>query len=81
METRLRNILNPEDLAQITAPTLIVWGRNNPFGEVPEASAMHDNIPGSELVLFDECGHWPQHEKADEYNVLSLEFLAKHPIA
>ena len=81
METRLRNILKPEDLAQITAPTLIAWGRNNPFGEVPEASAMHDNIPGSELVLFDECGHWPQHEKAEEYNRLSLDFLAKHPIA
>lgn len=81
MDTRLRNILNPDDLAQITTPTLIVWGRNNPFGETPEANAMHDNIPGSELVLFDECGHWPQHEKAEEYNPLSLEFLAKHAIA
>jgi 2-hydroxy-6-oxonona-2,4-dienedioate hydrolase len=80
METRLRNILKPDDLAQITTPTLIVWGRNNPFGETPEANAMHDNIPGSELVLFDECGHWPQHEQAAEYNPLSLEFLAKHPI-
>lgn len=81
METRLRNILRPEDLAQITVPTLIVWGRNNPFGEVPEASAMHDNIPGSELVLLDDCGHWPQHERAVEYNDLSLGFLAKHPVA
>lgn len=81
METRQRNILRPEDLAQITVPTLIVWGRNNPFGEVPEASAMHDHIPGSELVLFDDCGHWPQHEKAAEYNDLSLGFLAKHPVA
>lgn len=81
METRQRNILRPDDLAQITVPTLIVWGRNNPFGEVPEASAMHDHIPGSELVLFDDCGHWPQHERAAEYNDLSLGFLAKHPVA
>jgi len=81
LETRLRNILNPEDLARITVPTLIVWGRNNPFGEVPEASAMHANIPGSELVLFDDCGHWPQHEQAEAYNRLSLDFLAKHPVA
>jgi len=80
METRLRNILQPEDLGQIAVPTLVVWGRNNPFGETPEASAMHANIPGSELVLFDECGHWPQHEKAAEYNQLSLDFLAKHRI-
>lgn len=81
METRLRNILKPEDLAKITVPTLIVWGRNNPFGDVPEATAMHDNIPGSELVLFDECGHWPQHEQAEKYNQISLDFLAKHPVA
>ena len=81
MDTRLRNILNPEDLGRITVPTLIVWGRNNPFGDVPEASAMHDNIAGSELVIFDDCGHWPQHEQADKYNQISLDFLAKHPVA
>jgi len=79
LETRLRNILKPEDLAQITVPTLVVWGRNNPFGDVPEATAMHQNIAGSELVLFDDCGHWPQHERADEYNEISLAFLEKHP--
>lgn len=81
METRLRNILQPEDLAKIDVPTLIVWGRNNPFGEVPEADAMHANIKGSELVLFDDCGHWPQHERADDYNELSLDFLGRHRIA
>jgi 2-hydroxy-6-oxonona-2,4-dienedioate hydrolase len=80
MDTRQRNILRPADLAQITAPTLIVWGRNNPFGEVPEATAMHDAITGSELVLLDDCGHWPQHEQADAYNPISLAFLAKNPV-
>ena len=79
MAVRLRNVLRPEHLARIAAPTLVVWGRNNPFGEVPEATAMHEAVPSSELVLFDECGHWPQHEQAEQYNELSLEFLAKHP--
>lgn len=79
METRLRNLLGPEDLAQIAVPTLIVWGRDNPFGDVPEANAMHANIPGSELVLFDECGHWPQHEQADAYNQISLDFSQSTP--
>ncbi len=80
METRQRNILRPEDLGQITVPTLVVWGRNNPFGDVPEATAMHNAIAGSELVLFDACGHWPQHEKAEEYNQISLDFIAKHSV-
>lgn len=77
MERRRRNLLRPEDLARITQPTLIVWGRQNPFGEVPEANAMHEAIAGSRLELFEDCGHWPQHEKAELYNPISLEFLRK----
>jgi 2-hydroxy-6-oxonona-2,4-dienedioate hydrolase len=78
MPIRQRNLLRPEDLARIKAPTLVVWGHNNPFGGVPEATAMNDNIKGSKLELFEECGHWPQHEHASRYNRLSLEFLRAH---
>lgn len=75
MERRQRNLLRPETMAQISAPTLIVWGRQNPFGEIPEAQLLHDSIAGSRLELFDKCGHWPQHERADLYNDLSIKFL------
>lgn len=78
MEIRQRNLLRPEDLAKIEAPTLIVWGHENPFGGVPEATAMNQNIKGSRLELFEACGHWPQHEHADRYNKLSLQFLQEH---
>ncbi len=76
MEVRERNLLTAEELGRITTPTLVVWGRQNPFGDVPEAHAMHAAIAGSRLELFDACGHWPQHEHADRFNALSLEFLA-----
>jgi 2-hydroxy-6-oxonona-2,4-dienedioate hydrolase len=75
MEIRQRNLLRPEDLAKIKAPTLVVWGRNNPFGDVPEARAMHAAIPGARLELYDACGHWPQHEHPDKFNPMSIEFL------
>lgn len=78
MEIRTRNLMTMERLSRITAPTLVVWGTDNPFGDVPEARAMHEAIPGSRLELFGECGHWPQHEHADRYNALSLEFLGAH---
>ncbi len=38
---------------------------------------MAEDIPGAQLQLYPECGHWPQHEQAALYNPLSLEFLAK----
>ncbi|CAN5550344.1 alpha/beta fold hydrolase [soil metagenome] len=77
MERRQRNLLRPETMQRINVPTLIVWGRQNPFGEVPEAELMHENIPGSQLELLDDCGHWPQHEQADAYNEIALKFLAQ----
>lgn len=78
MATRTRNLLTPERLGRIAAPTIVVWGHDNPFGDVPEARAMHEAIPGSRLELFAECGHWPQFEQAERFNELSLAFIADH---
>lgn len=75
MEIRQRNLLREEDLAKISAPTLIVWGTENPFGDVPEANKMHEAIANSALELFSNCGHWPQHEHAERYNELAIAFL------
>ena len=53
MDIRQRNMTRPEQLKQIKVPTLIIWGRNNPFGEAAEADKMHEYIFGSRLELFD----------------------------
>lgn len=78
METRQRNLLRADRMERIKTPTLVIWGRENPFGDVPEAREMHEAIAGSELELFSHCGHWPQHEQAEIYNALSIAFLKKH---
>ena len=75
METRQRNLLREDTMRKITTRTLIVWGRDNPFGEIPEAETLNNAIEGSRLELFDHCGHWPQHEHPELYNPLSIEFL------
>jgi 2-hydroxy-6-oxonona-2,4-dienedioate hydrolase len=75
VEARERNLLRPDRMGRITAPTLVVWGNKNPFGEIPEATAITAAIPGARLEIFNECGHWPQHEQAERYNPLSLAFL------
>ncbi len=79
MQTRQRNLLREERLAKLAdVPTLIIWGQENPFGDVPEAEQMHANIPNSRLELYPECGHWPQYERVDLYNPMALEFLREH---
>lgn len=76
MATREQNLLRPDRMGKIEADTLIVWSRQNPFGAVAEAEAMLKAIPASELVIFDECGHWPQYEHAERFNDLSVAFLS-----
>lgn len=76
MEIRQRNLLREDRLARLAdTPTLIIWGRENPFGDVPEANKMHDDIPGSRLELYEACGHWPQHERHEIYNPMAIAFL------
>jgi 2-hydroxy-6-oxonona-2,4-dienedioate hydrolase len=76
MENRTQDLLNVEQMARIASPTLIIWGAENPFGDVPEARRMNESIPGSTLEIFPECGHWPQHEHAGRFNDLAIPFLA-----
>jgi 2-hydroxy-6-oxonona-2,4-dienedioate hydrolase len=76
MESRRADLLTAEDMAAIKAETLIVWGAQNPFGDVPEARRMNESIPGSRLEIFPECGHWPQHEHAARFNDLALAFFS-----
>jgi pimeloyl-ACP methyl ester carboxylesterase len=46
-------------VGEITAPTVIVWGRKDPLLPVRVAETAHDLIHGSKLVLIDS-GHAPQ---------------------
>jgi len=64
-------------LGTITAPTLVVWGRQDRIIPVAHAQIAMDKIPGARLEIFDRCGHMPQLEHPEEFNKLVLEFLAK----
>ena len=75
MSVRQRNLLTPDRLERIAAPTLIFWGRSNPMGDVSEAESIQRAIPGSRLVIFDRCGHFPQLEYPDRFNQESIRFI------
>ncbi len=64
-------------LSEIKKPTLIIWGKQDGLLPVADAEIFNKGIAGSELVIFDQCGHVPQVEKAADFNKKVLEFLAK----
>lgn len=65
-------------LGEITAPTLITVGRTDWITPVPASETLARLIPHSELTIFEESGHSPQIEQADEWTARVREFLDEH---
>ena len=67
--------VNEEELRGIKAPTLLVWGMNDPLSPVSKADQLNAIIKGSRKVLIDKAGHFPFLEHPDSFNQIVLEFL------
>ena len=74
METRQR-YNTVRRFPHIRVPTLVVWGRNDQTNALEMGEMTHKGVPGSRVVVFDNCGHFIPTEKADEFNRALLEFL------
>lgn len=79
-EGRTKQRHTPEDLwkrlDEITAQTLIVWGRENRTHSYEKAVFLLSRIKHSQLHVFGECGLWVPFEKQAEFNALVRGFLA-----
>ncbi|HKZ50532.1 MAG TPA: alpha/beta fold hydrolase, partial [Dehalococcoidia bacterium] len=63
------------ELCRVQSPTLIIWGEQDPIFPAEHARVAHRLVAGSSLHIFPQCGHWPQLERANEFNDLVLGFL------
>jgi pimeloyl-ACP methyl ester carboxylesterase len=54
-------------LHRIDVPTLLLWGASDRLIPKEYAEAFHKLIPESRVVLFPDCGHIPNIEKADAF--------------
>ena len=66
----------PGLLGRVSIPTSIVWGREDALVPLECGELYNKAIPGSKLVVMDNCGHVPQIEKTDDFVKTALEFLA-----
>lgn len=55
-------------LERITAPTLIVWGRNDPLIPVRDASIFQEHILNARTLVYDDTGHVPMFERPARFN-------------
>jgi pimeloyl-ACP methyl ester carboxylesterase len=72
-----------EDLARIQAPTLLIAGETDPFGNVNQMLAMRRAIPNAEMLILNHAGmdelsnHVCQYTRADIVGPAVLDFLAR----
>ncbi len=66
------------ELGRIDRPSLIIGTRDDATVPSYFSEDIHAAIKGSELVILDEGGHYSYRRRADEWNAIVDDFLARH---
>lgn len=62
-------------IAKITVPALSIFGKQDSVVPLSDAYLVDEHIPNSQLVVIDNCGHFPMYEASDTYLKAVREFL------
>jgi pimeloyl-ACP methyl ester carboxylesterase len=58
----------------VRVPALFVWGENDRLIGVDAGTRAVEQLPGSQLIVIDDCGHNPQMECPDEFASAAITF-------
>lgn len=66
-----------QELMSITAPALLIHGRDDRVVPYEHTLRLTRLIPNSRAYLINRCGHWAQLEHADEFNAIVASFVTR----
>ncbi len=66
-------------LSEVRAPTLVVWGTNDPLVPLWHAFEYEELIPHAKVVVFRDTGHVPMLERPARFNAVLDDFLEGRP--
>lgn len=69
------NTVYMDQLAKVRVPTLIVHGLHDSLVPLRFAQQAHALLPGSQLKVIPNAGHWPQREQPQEFLEAITAFL------
>jgi len=80
-ERQIRALVNRRDarpvLPTIACTTLIACGREDEWSPVAQHEQMAAAIPGAQLVVFDDCGHFLPVEQPEPFNRALRAWMAR----
>lgn len=74
-----RNIFPIERLAEITQPSLLIWGREDTWVPLEAGERLAAALENASLIVYDDTGHLPMEERPQQFNtdlVACLDALA-----
>lgn len=66
---------DPAPVAELSAPTLIVWGSSDNIVPPEQGARLEQTIPGAERVTLGGAGHLLMHEQPEAFQAALLDFL------
>jgi len=63
----------------IRQPTLLLWGENDREIPMADGERLHNEIAGSRLIVFLNCGHLPHEEYPEAFTKLVMDFALPLP--
>lgn len=71
----VRDMAQTTMLLKITAPTLVMTGRQDPACSVDHATVLHRMIDGSQLVILEDAAHLSNIEQPQAFNLALRNFI------
>lgn len=68
MFTELLDYDDTNDLTRISAPTLLIWGDDDPLVPWEMQTALADRIPHAELIVYPAVGHTPRWDDPQRFS-------------
>ncbi|KAF5678343.1 cytochrome P450 monooxygenase [Fusarium heterosporum] len=59
-------------------PVQIIWGADDQWQVVDWAHKLHDAIPGSELTILEDAGHFSPEDQPEKISEVLVTFMGKH---
>ncbi len=66
-----------ELLAEVSAPTLLIWGKNDTLVPVSAGAVMREALPNARLLVLEGAGHVSMFDRPHAFNRAVLRFLAE----
>lgn len=67
-----------DSLLGVTTPCTLLWGTKDHSHKYTDPRSLHELVPSAEIILIEDCGHFPDVEQPERFASILMERLARY---